>query len=153
MKRISVVNLMRTFLTALLFLLSNILHSAYLHDTDLISLHFDNNSNDAHAAVAGLMVSRKLDLRPHVVGGTSRLAEADNFSSDSVMDMVWNGEWLNASTDWDSAVSTTAARWLETIKAGGNVYVAEGRYSEFSADVIRQVKNLDAFVNLSLIHI
>ena len=27
------------------------------------------------------------------------------------------------------------------------MYVAEGRYSEFSADVIRQVKNLDAFVN------
>ena len=138
---------MRTFLTTLLFLVSNVVHSAYLHDTDLISLHFDNTPNDAHAAVAGLMVSQKLDLRPHVVGGTSRFAVTDNFSSGPVMDVVWNGEWVNTTADWDNAVSTTAARWLEAIKVGGNVYVAEGRYSDFSADVIRQVKILDASVD------
>ena len=92
---------MRRFLATLVFFVSCTVHAAYLHDTDLISLHFDNTPNDAHAAVAGLMVSQNLDLRPQVVGGTRRPVVADDFSSDPVLDAVWKDSWINTNADWD----------------------------------------------------
>jgi len=94
------------------------------------------------------MVSQSLGLQPHVVGGTDDgSGDADVNLSETVMDIAWNGIWINANTDWGGAVTRTAERWVETLLAGGTVHIAEGGQSGFSADVIRHIRNHHSALN------
>jgi hypothetical protein len=65
------------------------------------------------------------------------------------MDAAWGANgWLYAGGHrsinpdiWYKAVLQTAEAWRGTIEAGGNVWIAEGGQSDFTADVIRELRN------------
>jgi hypothetical protein len=136
--------MLRIFVVALAFLLPGLSGAAYNASTDLISLHYDHapDPDDGHAAVAGLIVSRHHGFTPHVVGGAYGVRNASQYNpaSETVMHSAWPGAWVNAHSNWSSAVQQTVNRWIGTLAAGGDVWVAEGGQSDFTADVVRQLQ-------------
>jgi len=111
---------------------------------DLIALHFDHapDRDDAHAAVAALMVRDQLGLTVNVVAGTYGEHSRDRYDveSEAVMRAVWGSEWLNAHSNFEGAVNSTVNRWAAVLGAGGSVWVAEGGPSDFTAEVVSRLR-------------
>lgn len=111
--------------------------------TDLIALHYDNapDPDDGQATVAGKEVADDLGFRPLVVNGAyGTRGDEYEAQSEAVMDLTWGrGGWLDAHGDWDGAVDDAAEAWVRTLNACGDVWVAEGGPSDFTADVVREV--------------
>ena len=111
---------------------------------DLVALHFDHapDRDDGHAAVAALVVVESLQLNAHVVGGTYGRWNADRYvpASEAVMDSVWGNNWYNAHSDYNGSLNATAERWIQTLDAGSDVWVAEGGQADFTADLVRLIQ-------------
>ncbi|MDJ0770359.1 MAG: hypothetical protein QNJ12_16305 [Ilumatobacter sp.] len=110
---------------------------------DLLVITFDfANRDDGHASVAARELATSLDLDPLVVAGTSA-PDSTWFVQEytDVMSAAWGSDWLDAATDRPGAVARAADRWLLTIDAGGVVRVAEGGVSDFTADVLRELRD------------
>lgn len=119
--------------------------AGYSKTHDLISMHFDhaNDPDDALAAAANRSVYGELGITSFLVvsGATGINGNIYVTASEPVMDTVWgSGQWLNAHSNWNSAVQTAANRWENTLNAGGDIWIAEGGQSDFSADVVREIK-------------
>jgi len=121
-----------------------ITNNSFNAQRDLIALHFDHapDRDDAHAAVAALMVRNQLGLTVNVVAGTYGEHSRDRYDagSEAVMSAVWGSEWLNAHSNFEGAVNTTVNRWAAVLGAGGSVWVAEGGPSDFTAEVVRRLR-------------
>ncbi len=119
-------------------------NAQYRNGVDLISLHYDHapDRDDGHATVAGLVVTRHFGIAPLVISG----AYGDNNKSmyvseaEQVMQITWGDQWLNAHTDWNGTIAITTARWLDIINKGGDIYVAEGGQSDFTAGVVKNIQ-------------
>ena len=120
-------------------------------ERDLLSLHYDHapDKDDGHSAAADRTLLESLFggawIPRHVLpvsGAYGRNKRAFNRKSDAVMDAVWNdrGGWVAADRDWDAAVQTIYTRWLETLTAGGDVFVKEGGQSDITAAVVRRLR-------------
>ncbi len=120
--------------------------SAFDPGSDLLSLHHDNapDRDDGHATVANRTVTGALGITPHVVSGTYGTNSGSYVpASEAVMRAAWGSAWLNAHSNWSGAVAATARRWSAVLATGGDIWVAEGGQSDFTADVIRAVKQRD----------
>lgn len=109
---------------------------------DLLSLHYDHvHLDDGHSAAAALEIATAFDLQTHVVSGTHG-SDFDGYvhEFEPVMRAVWGDEWVNAHSDRSGALSLSVDRWLATLDAGGRVWVAEGGVSDFTADVVREIR-------------
>ncbi len=117
---------------------------------DLISLHYDHapDRDDGHSAAADRTILQTLYgaewVREHVLavsGAYGRNARAFREDSDAVMDAVWGDTgWVAAHEDRQAAVNQIAARWGETLKGGGDVWVKEGGQSDLTAAVVERLK-------------
>jgi len=120
-------------------------------ENDLVSLHYDHapDRDDGQSAAADRTVLQSLFGRPWMADHT--LAVSGTYGknrkrfrpeSDKVMDAVFGdvGGWVAADEDWDAAVETVAKRWIEQLRAGGDVWVKEGGQSDLTADVVRRIK-------------
>lgn len=106
---------------------------------DLLVLHFDHaHLDDGHAAVAALEIATAFGATTHVVSGTND-ADFDGHVHDyvPVMGAAWGDRWLDAGADRSDAVDRSLEVWLDTIDAGGRIWVAEGGVSAFTAEVLR----------------
>ncbi len=115
-------------------------------DADLISLQYDHapDRDDGHATAAGKQVATVIGFTPWVVGGAYGADNANTYNdaSEVVMDAVWGANnWVNADANWTSAVQVTADRWETTLDACGDIWIAEGGQSDFSADVVRELQD------------
>ncbi len=153
-----------TFLVAA----SGIMPSGFNLYQDLVSLHFDHcaDHDDGLATVADRTIAGRMGLslsRVHVVSGTCG-TQPYSFQEDSaaVMDAAWGVDgWLFAGihrtldlNTWRLAVIQTAQVWRDTIEAGGDVWIAEGGQSDFSADVVRELRGIyDRSLTQNRIHL
>ena len=118
---------------------------------DLIALHYDHapDRDDGHATVAGREVVTHFGITPIVVGGaygTNR--DTYNRRSEAVMDATWgSGGWINAHANWNAAVNQSTDRWAAVISSGGDIWIAEGGQSDFTADVVRNLKQTGVNTN------
>ena len=125
---------------------------------DLVALHYDNcpDRDDGHAMAAGKAVVVRLGL-PNVlvVNGTC----ADNIrnsyqeSSEAVARAVWVNQWLNSDKNGDASEQTSAERWAAVLANSGEVWVAEGGPSDFTARVLRRIQNQFPSVDLKNVHV
>ncbi len=125
---------------------------------DLVALHFDHapDRDDGHAAVAALMVTDRLQLNVQVVAGTYGVYSRDRYdgASESLMSSVWGSAWLNAHSDREGSVAAAVNRWTAILAAGGNVWVAEGGTSDFTAAVVARINaNHSEFNTRQRIHV
>jgi len=116
----------------------------------LISLHYDHapDRDDGHSAAADRTLLQSLHgeawFAAHtlpVSGAYGKNKKAFNERSDAVMDAVFGeGRWVAADEDWDKAVAAITRRWMQTLEAGGDVWVKEGGQSDITADVVRVIR-------------
>lgn len=138
------------FLLSVLLLLSISLYAQKFNPAkDIIALHYDHapDLDDGHSATADRVILQstfgKKWLNKHliIVSGTYGLnSKTFVSSSDKLMNVVWNGQWISAHHDWKASVQKSVAVWVKTIHKGGLVWIKEGGQSDFTADVIKQIK-------------
>lgn len=133
-------------------------NSSFDPQRDLVALHFDHapDRDDGHAAVAALMVRDRLQLNVHVVAGTYGVYNRDRYDSASepLMSAVWGSEWHNAHSNRGGSVSAAVNRWTSVLAAGGDIWVAEGGPSDFTAAVVRTINaNHPEFNTRQRIHV
>lgn len=125
---------------------------------DLVALHFDHapDPDDGHAAAAGYIVSQELNLDVIVVGGAYGVWNAGRYvsASEGLMTSIWGNQWLDAHNNRSSAVAVATSRWAATLAAGGDVWIAEGGQSDFTAAVVRSIQQqFPEFQTTSRIHL
>ena len=129
---------------------------AFDRNLDLISLHFDHTTpSDSHATVAAQTITDILGVDRWVVSGTyGTNPDAYLVNSEPLMDITWgNGNWRNADDNLTDVVAETANRWEATLNRGGDVWVAEGGQSDFTADVVRELLLRRASTPTQRIHV
>ena len=132
--------------------------SAFDRTTDLLVVHFDfAHLDEAHATVATLELATWFDLDPFVVAGTADPeTRGANHDYVQVMTAAWGDGWLDAGVGRESAVEVAAGRWLDAIEDGGHVWVGEGGVSDFTAEVMREVRrqrpDLDTSTFVHVVH-
>lgn len=127
--------------------------------------------DDLQAIAAGCSLSRCFGIDPCVVIGTyglgthptfgnlmdqylnstNYLGQSPNFQGTQSRQLLaqavanaayGSGNYLDTGAGWTAAVNAQAAKWKSTIQAGCQVHVAEGGPSDFTSDVLRQLKVL-----------
>lgn len=123
-------------------------------DLLVVTLDFGHR-DDAHATVATRELATRFDLDPLVIAGTRMDDQAFVHDYAEIMTAAWGSGWIDGA-DRDAAVNSTADRWLATIDAGGVVRVAEGGVSDFTADVLRELRlrrpTLDTTSRITVVH-
>ncbi len=113
--------------------------------TDLLAAHFDHgpDPDDGHAAAAAYVIGQELGIRLSVVGGTTGVYSASRYlpESERLMRRIWGQNWLDAHNSRSASAEQAARSWVSTMAAGGDVWVAEGGPSDFTAAVVRIIRN------------
>lgn len=135
-----------------------VLSGAYNKSSDLIALHFDHapDPDDGHAAAAAFVLKDQLGLNVQVVGGTHGVYSAGRYvpASEGLMNDIWGQNWLDAHNNRSSSVQQAATRWAGTLASGGDVWIAEGGPSDFTAAVVRLIQQrYPEFQTRSRIHL
>lgn len=109
---------------------------------DLLALHHDfTHLDDVHAAVAAREITADLGVTVHVVSGTTETGYDGHIHDfEPVMQSLWGDRWLDASAERDDAVRRSADAWLSAIDGGGRVWVADGGASDFTAQVVQEIR-------------
>lgn len=116
---------------------------------DLFAPQFDLNADvdDMHsvAAVGSLLrLPEMACVRVSAVSGAyGRQTPKGFIQADQVFDAAFGADWLDGHGARQQAVETQAKRFLETLRAGGHVWVADGGQSDLTADAVRLVQSLD----------
>jgi len=112
---------------------------------DLVAAHFDHgpDPDDGHAAAAAFVVAQELNLNIVVVGGTTGVYSAGRYlpESEALMSRIWGQQWLDGHNNRSASAEQAARRWVATMSAGGDVWVAEGGPSDFTAAVVRIIRS------------
>lgn len=119
-------------------------------ESDLISLHYDHapDRDDGHSAAADRMILETMYgrdwVKAHTVavsGAYGRNAKKFNPDSDAVMEAVWAeaGGWHDAHREYDKVVEALTEQWLQTLRAGGDIWVKEGGQSDITADMVKRI--------------
>ena len=114
--------------------------------SDLLVLHYDHapDPDDIHSTLAGKMVVDHFNIEPLVVMGAygenqgSFATQADPYE---LTEFLYPDDYLDAHANYTAALDLAAAKWLSVLRAGGSVFVAEGGQSDFTADVVRQLRS------------
>ncbi len=113
--------------------------------TDVLSAHFDHgpDPDDGHAAAAAYVIQQETGIGMVVVGGTTGVYSASRYlpESESLMRNIWGQQWLDAHGSRQASIEQAARRWVAALAAGGDVWVAEGGPSDFTAAVVRLIRN------------
>jgi len=74
--------------------------------------------------------------------------------ANSLFDIAFPGNWIDAHQDRTSAITQLAASISTTLKAGGDIWIMEAGQSDLSADVLKQVREANPDIDLrSRIHL
>lgn len=121
---------------------------------DLLAVHFDfGHTDDGLAVLANREVTESFGLDPIIVAGTAQ-PDASAHSYTGLMNSGWGSDWLNAAANRTAAVDLATAEWLGVLDAGGDVWVAEGGVSDFSAEVLRNISDArPALATASRVHV
>jgi hypothetical protein len=116
-------------------------------DKDLYLAHFDvkTDVDDVHA-VAGVATMladpRFAKIKYHAVAGTYGIQEGLYVPAEDVFDLAFGERWSDAHADLDKALEKVRSLSIETLNDGGSIWIADGGQSDFSAALIRSIKEL-----------
>ena len=113
---------------------------------DVLLAHFDckTDVDDVHsvAGLATLMSARQFqDIDYHAVAGAYGTQKGLYVPPDDLFELALSGRWSDAHADRDHALTEVHAKVVGVLQKGGDVWIADGGQSDFSADVIRKVQD------------
>lgn len=116
-------------------------------DKDLYLAHFDvkTDVDDVHsvAGVATMLADPRFSkIRYHAVAGTYGIQEGLYVPAEGVFDLAFGEHWSDAHGDFDKALDEVRRLSIETLNDGGSIWIADGGQSDFSAALIRSIKEL-----------
>ena len=121
-------------------------------DSDLFIAHFDCKTDvDDLYSIAGVATiladSRLSNVKYHVVAGTYGIQEGLYVPANELFEIAFPGNWSDAHSNFDQALREETAVAINTLKNGGDIWIAEAGQSDFSAALIRNIKSLLSDVN------
>ncbi len=108
-------------------------------DLLLVQYDFKTDIDDLHSAAAFatlLSNSKYTDLSYHAVAGAYGIQEGLYVPPEELMELAFGEKWSDAHRDFDQALTEVAAIALKTIDQQGDVWIAEGGQSDFSAALV-----------------
>ena len=114
-------------------------------DSDLYLAQFDSKTDvdDIHsiAGVATMLADDRLKgVNYHAVAGAYGTQGGLYIPSNELFDAAFGNDWSDAHNNFDRAVNEVTAKVTRTLERGGNVWIAEAGQSDFTAAVVRKVK-------------
>ncbi|MCX2842004.1 DUF5010 C-terminal domain-containing protein [Microbulbifer thermotolerans] len=113
---------------------------------DLYLANFDSkpDPDDIHS-VAGVATilkdARFSNVNYHAVAGAYGTQGGDFIEADYLFDLAFGvNRWSNAHANYNGALNTVFNKVKTTLNNGGDVWISEAGQSDFSADLVRRVK-------------
>jgi hypothetical protein len=128
-------------------------------EKDLYLVQFDckTDTDDilSVAAVATILGdSRFSNVKYHAIAGTYGIQESLYVPANKLFDIAFGTHWLDANSNFEQALSEVTKVVANTLKDGGDIWIAEAGQSDFSASLIKNIKNTLLSINTKLrIHI
>ncbi len=125
---------------------------------DLVALHYDNcpDRDDGHALPAGKAVVERSGLsNVIVVNGTCGDNNRNSYQpgSEAVARAVWGSQWLDYFNQGQASIQSATLRWAQVLSNGGEIWVAEGGPSDFTASILQSLNSRYPSLNLKKIHV
>ena len=114
---------------------------------DLFLPQFDvkTDVDDLHsvAAVATILRDPRFKaVRYHAVAGAYGMQSGEYVPAPGVFDMAFGDQWSDAHGDRELALERVSSLVVNTLKNGGDIWIAEAGQSDFSASMVRNIKAL-----------
>jgi hypothetical protein len=128
-------------------------------ESDLFLAQFDckTDVDDIHS-IAGVTTiltdPRFSDVRYHAVAGTYGIQEGPYVPANELFEASFGDNWSDAHSNYKGALREVTHLVTNVLKDGGNIWIAEAGQSDFSADLVRNIKTALPNVNTTVrIHI
>lgn len=114
--------------------------------TDLLLSHFDSKTDvdDIHsvAAFATIMASKQFsNVKHHAVAGAYGKQGGLYVPANELFEEAFGDDWSDAHNDFDQALAEVSEIVSRTLKAGGDVWIAECGQSDFTASVVQELQS------------
>lgn len=115
-------------------------------ESDLLLAHFDlkTDVDDLHsaAAVATMLADPCLtEVQHHAVAGAYGTQDGPYVPANELFEAAFGEHWSDAHNDFDRALREVKTRVRNALNAGGDVWIAEGGQSDFTAALLRAVRD------------
>lgn len=114
-------------------------------EKDLLLAQFDckTDVDDLHSAAAlkMLLADPKFSkIKYHAVAGTYGIQEGLYVPPNDLFQLAFGKNWSDAHTDAESAIKQVKAKVESTLAGGGNIWIADGGQSDFSAKLVKSIQ-------------
>ena len=114
-------------------------------EKDLLLVQFDSKTDvdDIHsiaATVTMLADKRFQNLNYYAVAGAYGDQEGLYVPAPKLFDLSFGQRWVNAHTHYDEALNFVISKVAEILAQSGTIWIAEAGQSNFTADLIRAIK-------------
>jgi len=113
-------------------------------EKDLLLAQFDckTDVDDVHAAAALITLLSNPNfskIKYHAVAGTYGVQEGLYVPPNDLFQLAFGSNWSDAHKDIESAVKRVKSIAESTLTNGGNIWIAEGGQSDFSAKLVKSI--------------
>jgi hypothetical protein len=114
-------------------------------EKDLLLAQFDckTDVDDVHAAAALITLLSNhtfSKVKYHAVAGTYGVQEGLYVPPNDLFQLAFGHNWSDAHKDMEAAVKQVKAIAQSTLDNGGNIWIAEGGQSDFSAKLVKRIQ-------------
>jgi hypothetical protein len=114
-------------------------------ESDLFLAQFDCKTDvDDILSIAGVATMltdpRFSDVRYHAVAGAYGIQEGQYVPANELFEASFGGNWSDAHSNYEGALREVTHLVTNILEDGGNIWIAEAGQSDFSADLIRNIK-------------
>ena len=115
-------------------------------EKDLYLAHFDlkTDVDDAHsvAAVATMLADPRFEgVQYHAVAGAYGTQSGAYVPANDLFELAFGPHWSDAHSDFSSALDEVKSVATTVVQNGGKIWIADGGQSDFSAALVREIKN------------
>ena len=117
----------------------------FLAGQDLLLAQYDGKSDvdDLHAiaALASMLADERFaQVEYHAVAGAYGTQGGGYIQANTLFEAAFGTNWSDAHTDWDRALAEVSEVALNTLDEGGDVWIAEGGQSDFTAALVQIIQ-------------
>lgn len=128
-------------------------------EKDLYLAHFDckTDVDDIHSAAGVKTIlndPRFSEVKYHAVSGAYGIQEGLYVPANDLFEFAFGDHWSDAHNNFEQALDEVTSIAYNTLNNGGNVWIAEGGQSDFSASLLQNIKNkIPSVITNSRVHI